>query len=62
MGLDAYFNEAEVSLKSTNLDLDLMQLEYISKKKKAKEHMEKPTQSSKAKSHLAVTKIHRTRP
>ena len=33
MGLDANFKEAKVALESTNLDLDIMKLEYGSKKK-----------------------------
>ena len=48
MGLETSFSEAEVALKSMNLGLDIVKMEYSSKKKKAKEHKgEKLTPSSK---------------
>ena len=41
VGLDENFARAEVALVSANLDLDVMKMEYSSKKKKAKGEMEK---------------------
>lgn len=43
-GTDVEFKEAKVALTSTNLDPDIVKLEYSSKKKKAKQHKRKPTQ------------------
>lgn len=36
MGIDAYFKEADVTLKSVNLDVDISKMDYSTKKKKAK--------------------------
>ena len=39
--VDVNFTKAKVALKSTNHDLDIVNVEYISEKKNAKEHKEK---------------------